>query len=752
MRNRLLRISLILILAFLIGILCLLGVWERLELVTLDLRYKLSREDRFSNSLAIIGITQGCLRSLGESPARSQYAKLVSILAEAGASVIVFDIFFPERETTSSEDRALILAVRKAGNVVLPVFSPDPPEIEKKGPEKFYIARRLQGNLMELEKAAAGIGHINIIPDKDYIVRRAPAYLKYGEKVFPQLGIVAVEVFWKDRPFLNLQAKPPLDREDRFYINYPKPHQFSAGFYAFSKVLKKEFLPDVFKNKIVLVGQTVQGLKNADLAPTPFGYQFGALVEASIINTLLTQRFITRVSHGWTFLLLAVLALFLSFSVFTSKNWSNLIGAVAFLLITFGGSLLLFQKEGLILETAPLFALITTSYIGSLALSRWEALRERQASLAVLDREERAIAALINPFSPLEGLGGTPLKPTEDFRFIKQVPESAVRILAESMGASAGILFTYQQRERRLEPLVSFGAIPGPVKEQLLTVGEEIIKTGKPLVLNRFSLNRNPLFRSLAENIKSLLALPLASPSNNVCAVIILLNKKPSLFSPYSSFTHQEIQLGSIMFLQTILAIQSSKLGIALRDAHLDSILRLAKAVEYRDKETGEHINRLRDYATIIAIGLQLSDYEVDLIRNAVVLHDIGKVGVPDSILLKPGPLTPEERKIIEMHTIIGAQILSQSSSPILRAAEVITLSHHERYNGTGYPYGLAGEKIPLYGRIAAVADVFDAASSKRCYKEALPFNQTLKIIREGAGREFDPQIVDIFLKNLQLD
>ena len=130
-------------------------------------------------------------------------------------------------------------------------------------------------------------------------------------------------------------------------------------------------------------------------------------------------------------------------------------------------------------------------------------------------------------------------------------------------------------------------------------------------------------------------------------------------------------------------------------------------------------------------------------------MHDIGKVGIPDHILLKPGPLTPEEREIVQTHTTIGAQILSKSTSLVLQASEIVALCHHERYDGSGYPHGLAGEKIPLYGRIAAVADVFDAVCSKRCYKEAMSVEEGLCIIREGTGKDFDPRLVKIFLDNL---
>jgi putative two-component system response regulator len=130
-------------------------------------------------------------------------------------------------------------------------------------------------------------------------------------------------------------------------------------------------------------------------------------------------------------------------------------------------------------------------------------------------------------------------------------------------------------------------------------------------------------------------------------------------------------------------------------------------------------------------------------------MHDIGKLGVPDAVLQKPGKLTPEEFALMQRHTIIGGQILANAQSPILRVSEQIALTHHERWDGTGYPRRLAAEAIPLPGRIAAVADVFDALTSRRCYKPPLPANEAVEIIRRGAGLQFDPGVVTVFLRVL---
>jgi cyclic di-GMP phosphodiesterase len=184
-------------------------------------------------------------------------------------------------------------------------------------------------------------------------------------------------------------------------------------------------------------------------------------------------------------------------------------------------------------------------------------------------------------------------------------------------------------------------------------------------------------------------------------------------------------------------------------ESHLDTIHRLAVAAEYKDEDTATHIRRMSHYCAILARGLNLPPGEVELILNASIMHDVGKIGIPDAILLKPGKLTEKEFEIMKQHTIIGARILSGSPSELLQAGEVIALSHHEKWDGSGYPNGLVGENIPLWGRICAVADVFDALTSKRPYKEALPNEKVYEILREGRGMHFDPSIVDVFFERL---
>lgn len=183
-----------------------------------------------------------------------------------------------------------------------------------------------------------------------------------------------------------------------------------------------------------------------------------------------------------------------------------------------------------------------------------------------------------------------------------------------------------------------------------------------------------------------------------------------------------------------------------VKEASLETIYRLSMASESRDKDTGAHIQRMGLYSAAIARRIGLDENTIESILAAAPMHDLGKIGIPDGILLKPGKLDPVEWRIMMLHTVIGARILQGSDAEVIKMGEIIAQSHHEKWDGSGYPDALKGTEIPLEGRITAIADVFDALTSKRPYKEAFSVEKALGIIREGRGSHFDPDVVDAFL------
>ncbi len=179
-------------------------------------------------------------------------------------------------------------------------------------------------------------------------------------------------------------------------------------------------------------------------------------------------------------------------------------------------------------------------------------------------------------------------------------------------------------------------------------------------------------------------------------------------------------------------------------------LLRLVKASEYKDEDTVLHLKRISSYSFLLALKMGFSDSDAKMLMDASTMHDIGKIGIPDNILLKPGKLTPEEFEIMKTHSAVGASILSEGESEILQMAERIALGHHEKWNGQGYPSGIAGEKIPLEARIISVCDIFDALVSKRPYKEPWPFDDAVEYIKKESGVSLDPGVVKVFLDSLE--
>jgi PAS domain S-box-containing protein len=202
--------------------------------------------------------------------------------------------------------------------------------------------------------------------------------------------------------------------------------------------------------------------------------------------------------------------------------------------------------------------------------------------------------------------------------------------------------------------------------------------------------------------------------------------------------------------LQRDLASTQARAIEELHASRQETVERLARAIEMHDAETGRHVDRMSSIASYLGSQLGLGDEQILLLKAAAPMHDVGKIATPKEILLKPGPLTPEERKEMERHTEVGHQILNGSESELLQMAARIALTHHEWFDGSGYPRGLAGEEIPIEGRIVAVADVFDALLSDRSYRPAMSLDEAATIIREGSGTHFDPEVVEVLLEHLE--
>lgn len=242
---------------------------------------------------------------------------------------------------------------------------------------------------------------------------------------------------------------------------------------------------------------------------------------------------------------------------------------------------------------------------------------------------------------------------------------------------------------------------------------------------------------------RSMLTVPMLDRNDDVRGVLQLINAQRA--NQAVAFEQDQEDLVRSLASQATVAVNNARLTAELKKIHLDTIYRLSVAAEFKDKDTASHIRRMSYYSAALARVLGWSESRVEQLLYAAPMHDVGKIGIPDAILLKPGKLTEDEFKVMEGHTKIGAKILSGSDSELLQISEMVAITHHEKWNGKGYPKGLKKSEIPQAGRIVAVADVFDALSSRRVYKGAMGLEEAFEIINKDAGTHFDPECVEAF-------
>lgn len=267
---------------------------------------------------------------------------------------------------------------------------------------------------------------------------------------------------------------------------------------------------------------------------------------------------------------------------------------------------------------------------------------------------------------------------------------------------------------------------------------------GEPLIINnayqdeRFDKNVD---KRTGYRTRNILALPIRGSSGDLIGVYQAINK----LTPAAKFSDTDKEHLLLAATYTGSQLEAVSLQEEIQNTQKEIIFTLAETGEQRSKETGNHVKRVAEYSYQLALAYGFSEEEADLLRNASPLHDIGKIAIPDAILLKPGLLNDEERERMKSHAVLGYDMLSHSERELLRAASVVAHQHHEKWDGTGYPKGLKGEDIHVYGRITALADVFDALACDRVYKKAWTMEKIEELFQEERGRHFDPMLVDAF-------
>lgn len=275
--------------------------------------------------------------------------------------------------------------------------------------------------------------------------------------------------------------------------------------------------------------------------------------------------------------------------------------------------------------------------------------------------------------------------------------------------------------------------------EKVLIDDAYCLPDGTPFAIDRTFDERNDYRTS------SMLVAPMKDRDAGVIGVLQLINCRDQT-GQVVPFDRDVAGLVDALASQAAIALKNAQLTSELRQVHFKTIVRLSVAAEFRDTDTANHIQRVSHYCALLAREMGWSKEDQELIKYAGAMHDIGKIAIPDHVLLKPGAFTPEERAVMERHTGLGGDILGDNpDARVIVMARSMAITHHEWWDGTGYPEGLRGEQIPECGRICAVADVFDALETRRPYKEALPMEEVLDTVRGKSGSHFDPRVVSAF-------
>ncbi|WP_282936748.1 HD domain-containing phosphohydrolase [Paenibacillus sp. RC67] len=310
------------------------------------------------------------------------------------------------------------------------------------------------------------------------------------------------------------------------------------------------------------------------------------------------------------------------------------------------------------------------------------------------------------------------------------------------------------KQKNELYSKVAHGVPPLRMSADAGLVGHSIA-SGSPIFINdayenieykevmqsgAFAMDKQTGYRT-----NSLMVIPFHNNEGEIMGAYQAVNK----LTKEEAFTERDVEYLSLAASYAGKSLESALLSLEIEETQKEIIFIMGEIGESRSKETGNHVKRVAEYSYILALGLGMSHEEAELLKIASPMHDIGKVAIPDDLLKKPGKLTEEEFDLMKTHSEIGYSLLKSSTRRILKTAAIVAHQHHEKWNGTGYPLGLKGEEIHIYGRITAIADVFDALGTKRVYKDAWELDRILALFLEERGGHFDPQIVDTFMENL---
>jgi HD-GYP domain-containing protein (c-di-GMP phosphodiesterase class II)/CHASE2 domain-containing sensor protein len=762
--------------------------------------------------ICIVGKTQeGSPEDMGPAEVRQAHAKVIRDLSSMGAGVIALDF---DLIGDQPGDDGLTEAIRQSGRVVLgrrgmmqdPIPMMDMQEGASAGPTMSLAlssgraerwsdgAYRMPMRPMNpaLEKAAKGAGHVNLLYDPDLIARRVPAAIgdTRDSRLYVPLAVAALMAFenrsasdiYMGRDHLRFgdpKLAIPLGVDGAIPVNFHpvrrmvdmRPYSLRgqtgsslAGkdappiqFYSYSDVLNNEIPRDAFAGAIVFVSSLGQN----GMYVTPVGSQYPVVAQAMLLHSITTRSLLTPVKPIWTVLAMLAASAFIAmlcFGIsFHGSSVKVVLGGMLMLAIGVAAVLLgvgLLRHAGWILETTPfllVFGLnVACGVAANAARMSEEADRRNREMELLLVAGKRHLTEFSLQETPGDSVipGSDVMARSESLS--KRTPDVVAETFWQTLPCEGCVLFVLSdQSALSFSRAVCHGFKQEISREEAEALSVrfawETLKEGRSIVRSRRGNAWLPAYAP--ESLRSMMAVPIVARGQPM-AVAVLINKVATVSSPEKEFTEDDLRLTAALRYQAAALLENAQRYQHEYDMFDGFARALAKAVDYRDRYTHGHSDRVARLCVGIAEEIGLSKEEVEVVQRAAILHDLGKIGVSDIVLNKPGRLTSEEFALIRAHAANGYDILS--ATPSFEALLPGIRHHHERYDGMGYPDGLAGNDIPLLARIIAAADAFDAMTSNRPYRRALPFARACQELVAGSGTQFDPKIVQALLGYLQ--
>lgn len=749
---------------------------------------------------------------LGKFPwSRAVYARALEILFDRSGPVaaVGFDFHFPDpREGDEQGDREFAEALARFPKTALPVFTPDnlrdyrrrlesadAPASHESGDVGFhdrkYVlpADSIRRSFPMLANAAHAVAHINVVPDIDAVVRRLPAtiaeeggkteYLPLAAEVLRlargiprtwcriegdklQLGVVSVPVSEEGLIHIN-----PLDFEEAVADSTRESTAFQVGdrpiaYYDFSSLYHQRIPRQRLAGRLVFIGGTKHG-RDADIHPTPFRARFGVFLHAMFARALIDRRFVAdlRERPVLKYAVLASLSFAAAFAFFHLPRRAQIPIFIACVLVTVYAFLALFHcmfpfaklKHGYFLSPVGFLAVLAADFAAGLAFNLSIAerrIRLQDLELDLLDEAGRLVTQQIGDHHDgLAHLGMSADVASDmgvDIELSEAIPSGLAAVIGRAIGAEGCVILQRREHADGFEPAGAFWDHPSFDRDRAAALLDR--NDGKLSSRTRTLAPSDLEEENLAlDGLSSLLVVPLKL-AEQTTGVLAVFNKRPSDISPRSYLSEEDLRVLSTLSSEAAMTLENMRLLTNVRRLFGDSIRALAQAVDAKDPYTHGHSERVKNYAVAIARELGFSPNECLLVDLAALLHDIGKIGIPETVLNKPGHLTEEEFTLIKSHPAKGAEIIQavRELAPIVPSIR----GHHERWDGRGYPDGIGGEQIPRIAQVIGVADAFDAMTYARIYRGALSFEEAAREILELRGAQFAPAPADAFLAYLR--